>query len=146
MKVKYEYVLYTWGGFYNPEYQEKHKEKEGCHFFDSKGEREEYLGSLIKIENELNARSLAFIKEEGYHLRHGVTAHRVTEFNGTKYYSCRHFPPGYDYCSAVSNIENKWFVGFNDYPMGDHIDYENAKYRVVQEWITGSFNKKPEQQ
>mgnify|MGYP003453093985 CR=1 FL=1 len=41
--MKYEYLLHTWGGFYNKYYQEEHGEVPGYHYFDSKEERDEYF-------------------------------------------------------------------------------------------------------
>ena len=36
-------------------------------------------------------------------------------------------------------MENKWYVGFNDYPMGGDFDYDNEEFEVIQEWISGAF-------
>ena len=36
-------------------------------------------------------------------------------------------------------MENNWYPGFNDYPLGENFDYNENKVTVIQEWITGSF-------
>lgn len=51
--MKYEYLLHTWGGFYNKEHQDKHGEVKGYHYFDTEQERSDYLAKLRKIETEL---------------------------------------------------------------------------------------------
>ena len=139
--MKYEYMLHTWGGFYNKEFKRVHKYEPGYFYFDSKKERDEYLSKLKKVEESLNARSLAVDVEEGYHLRDGeIVAHRVCKYNGEARHTTRSFPPGYPYAIAVYHIENKWYPGFNDYPFGEDFDYERNKVTIIQEWITGSFN------
>ena len=37
-------------------------------------------------------------------------------------------------------IEEKWYPGFNDYPLGEDFDYNSDGFEVIQEWITGGFN------
>lgn len=140
--MKYEYLLYTWGVFYNKEHQEKHNQIEGCHYFDTKEERDEYLLRLRKIEIELNARCLMSTKSEGYCVRDLVTMHRVVKWKGKEYYSKLVAHPNYLYSSAKSYMKNAWFPGFNDYPLGEEFDYQKNKVEIVQEWVTGSFDIK----
>ena len=136
--MKYEYLLHTWGGFYNKYYQEKHGEVPGYHYFDSKEERDEYLENLKKIEIELSAFHLATILCEGYNTREVTTLHRVIKYEGKEYYSKYELSPNYPYDAAKYHLENKWYPGFNDYPLGEDFDYENVE--TVQEWITGAFD------
>ena len=137
--MKYEYLLHTWGGFYNKEYQIKHKESQGLHFFETKEARNEYLEKLRKIEKDLNAIHLAVVKSEGYNCRIVTTLHRVIKFDEKEYYSKYEFSPNYPYNAAEYHLEYKWQPGFNDYPLGDDFDYENNKVEIIQEWITGAF-------
>ena len=136
--MKYEYLLHTWGGFYNKYYQEKHGEVSGYHYFDSKEERDEYLEKLKKIEIELSAFHLVTILCEGYNTREVTTLHRVIKYEGKEYYSKYELSPNYPYDAAKYHLENKWYPGFNDYPLGEDFDYENVE--TVQEWITGAFD------
>jgi len=85
--MKYEYLLHTWGGFYNKEHQDKHGEVEGYHYFDTKQERSDYLAKLRKIEKELNAMHLATTISEGYNTRTVTTLHRVVKWEGKEYYT-----------------------------------------------------------
>ncbi len=138
--MKYEYLLDTWGGFYNKEHQEKHGEKSGYHYFDTEAERSEYLEKLKAIEGKLNAIVLVTTLSEGYNTRTVTTLHRVIKWKGKEYYSCYELSPNYPYDAATYHLENKWYTGFNDYPLGEDFDYENNEIEVVQEWITGSFD------
>lgn len=68
-KMKYEYLVYTWGGFYNEEHAIKHGLKSGNHFFDTAEERLKYINQLKEIEIDLNARHLVYTTTEGYNCR-----------------------------------------------------------------------------
>lgn len=136
---KYEYYLYTWGGFYNDEYLKIHKKPEGDFWFDTLEEREQFITELLKIEKELNARHLAYIVSEGYCCRTHVVLHRVVEWEGKKYYTTNEMPINYDFNSAKYHLEYKWYPGFNDYPLGEDFDYGKNQVKVIQEWITGAF-------
>lgn len=137
-KIKYEYLLHTWGGFYNEEYQLIHKEVEGYHYFNSKLERKSYINKLRAIEDELKAHSLVMTKSEGYNTRVSTILHRVIKWEDKEYYSKYELSPNYSYEIAKYHLENKWYPGFNDYPLGENFDYENVE--TVQEWITGAFD------
>ena len=64
--------------------------------------------------------------------------HRVIKYEGKEYYSKYELSPNYPYDAAKYHLENKWYPGFNDYPLGEDFDYENVE--TVQEWITGAFD------
>ena len=134
---KYEYLLFTWGGFYNKEHQDKHKEIGGCHYFDNFIERNNYLQKLKDIEFELNAKHLAFTVNEGFHVREHTILHRVILYNNINYYTQNDMGANYHYDAAKYHLQNKWYPGFNDYPLGEDFDY--SKVKIIQEWITGSF-------
>ncbi len=136
-KIKYEYYLKTWGGFYNKEHE--HGYKEGDYYFDSKEERDNYIEKLHLLEVEYpNAKHLMLHLDQGYHLRTITTMHRVIRFEGKEYYSESEIWPGYDYDTTKYNLEWKWRPGFNDYPLGEDFDY--SKVEIVQEWISGKFD------
>jgi hypothetical protein len=66
---KYEYMLHTWGGFYNAEHAAKHGLKGGYFWFDTAKERDDYLKNLQAIEKRLSAHALAFTTSEGDNTR-----------------------------------------------------------------------------
>ena len=138
--MKYEYLLKTWGGFYNKEYQDKHKEVGGYNYFETADERSKYLVKLRNIERRLNAKYLVVEQSEGYNTREITTLHRVVKFDGREYYTNYKIAPNYSYRSAKYHLENKWYLGFNDYPLGEDFDYENNDVKILQEWITGAFD------
>ena len=139
-KPKYEYLLHTWGYFFSKEHKEKHGFEEGYHYFNTKEERSEYLARLRGVSEKLNANMLCAVEEEGYHVREEVVCHRVTEHRGKRYYSERRLPPGFTYSSALYIMEFKWYLGFNDYPMGEEFDYDNEEFEVIQEWVSGAIS------
>ncbi len=138
--MKYEYMLNTWGGFYNDEHSAIHGHKDGYHYFNSDEEREEYLSLLKSIEQEMGAIYLASTKCEGYHTRTPVVAHRVIMHEGKQYYAKREFPPCYPISTVFYSMANSWYTGFNDYPLGEDFDYDAADIKIVQEWVTGAFS------
>jgi hypothetical protein len=141
--IKYEYLLHTWGGFYNDQFQKLHKHNPGYYFFDTKEEREDYLGRLKEVEHRLGARRLMYSTYEGHHLRGGeIVAHRICRYKGKTSHTTREFPPGYLYDDIVDFMRHRWYPGFNDYPFGDDFDYCKNEVTVVQEWVTGSFCNK----
>ena len=98
---KYEFSLFTWGGFYNDEYKAIHKFEEGLFFFDSDEERTVYLNKLIKIENELKANHLVYKKQEGRHVRY-ITVVKVKFIYNKISYDIEHsFKNAYDDINAV---------------------------------------------
>jgi len=121
--MKYEYLLHTWGWFYNKEYKDKHGENSGYHYFDTEEERIEYLKKLKSIEKKLNARHLVITLSEGYNTRTVTTLHRVIKWEEKEYYSNYKISPNYPYDAAKYHLENKWYTGFNDYPLGEDFDY-----------------------
>jgi len=138
--MKYEYLLHTWGGFYNKEHQEKHGETSGYHYFDTEQPRDEYLAKLRKIEKELNANTLVVRESEGYNVRIITMLHRVVRWDDKEYYTEYKLGPDYPYEVAKYHLENEWYPGFNSYPFGDNFDYENNNIETIQEWITGAFD------
>ncbi len=140
--MKYEYYIHVWGGFFNDEYKRVHCFQPGNYFFDTLKEREDFISTLREIEEKMDARHLGISMSEGYHCRIETKLHRVTKYNGKEYYSEYNLGCSYPIDAAKYHMENKWYPGFNDYPMGEDFDYHKKKFKVVQEWITGAFSDK----
>ena len=138
--MKYEYLLHTWGGFYNENNKIIHKKEAGYFWFYSKEERSEYINELKSFKEQLDEfAGLMLEVDEGYHLRTMVTLHRVIKYKDVEYYSNRDMYYGCSYKSAIYKLENSWYPGFNDYPLGeDFVYYDDVE--TVQEWITGAFS------
>lgn len=135
---KYEYHLYTWGGFYNEEHLKIHRKPRGDFWFDTNEERQKFIDELRHIEEKLNARHLGVTMTEGYCCRIRTVLHRVVEWDGKRYYSSYDMGINYPISAAKFHLKWKWIVGFNDYPLGDDFDYGNSSIKVIQEWITGA--------
>lgn len=136
--MEYEYMLYTWGGFYSPEHQKKHGESDGYHYFSLKEKRDKYLLHLQSLEKALNANHLIYITGEGYHVREKVILHRVLRFRVDTIHTETEMPPGTTYAAAKFIMSNKWYPGHNDYPFGEDANYDEVE--IIQEWITGAFD------
>lgn len=95
---RYEYMLHTWGGFYNEQY--RHPHKPGYFFFDTMEELRNYLSDLEKVEKQLNARMLAYTIEEGTHVRYRTIAKMNLVYKGTEYPFEYDFGYGYPIESA----------------------------------------------
>ena len=80
---KYEYMLHTWGGFYNPEYN--HGMEAGTFWFDSAEERQAYLDRLRVLEAEYNAKHLVYTMKEGTETRLRTVAKMVFEYGGRSF-------------------------------------------------------------
>lgn len=98
MGDKYEYMLHTWGGFYNE--QHNHPHKAGYFFFDTMEELQTYLNDLERVEEQLNARILAYTIEEGTHVRYKTVAQMTLLYNDTEYPFEYDFGYGYPVESA----------------------------------------------
>lgn len=146
-ELKYRYALFTWGGFYNKQYQEKHGHVEGRKVFDTLEERQQYLTMLQGIELAMDARHLAYTLDEGFAIDTPVILHRVTKYEDKYYYSKNvidTFSTFTDEFGGASYIMNwKWIPGFNDEPIGDSDEVDYSNHEIIQEWITGAF--KPEE-
>jgi hypothetical protein len=86
-----EYVLHVWGGFFNAEHAEKHKQKEGFYWFNSKYARARFRRKLVKMERKYDAHSLAFTEYDGPLIRKRTIAKMVFVYKGIEY------PFSYDY-------------------------------------------------
>ena len=137
-KLKYEYFLKTWGGFYNEQHKKIHKKEPGNYWFDTAEERASYVAELKKLSEELGAKVLMVDTTiEGYNTRIMTTLHRVIrDSQGEEHYSSYNMGYGWPIDMAKYHMEYKWRPGFNDYPLGEDYDYDSCE--IVQEWVTGS--------
>lgn len=86
---KYEYLLHTWGGFYNDEHKAKHGLEPGYFWFSTIGERQKFLDNLKEIEKKYDAYYLAFSFEEGKHVRYRTIARMKLVYDDKEYpYEC----------------------------------------------------------
>ena len=110
--MKYEYMLHTWGGFYN--FSDRHGFEEGYFWFDTDGGRQEYIDRLHKAKGEIRgemeegidrfiAGGLAAAEEEGEHVRLRTIASMVLVYDGKGYPF--EFDFGYGYPP-----ENAWWM------------------------------------
>lgn len=144
MIPKYRYHVKTWGGFYNDEYRAIHGLEEGDFLFDTEEGRDKFISHLKEIEDRLDARSLVTHTTEGYHCDVHTTCHRICEWEGVEYYTTYNLGVNYDKASADFWMDNKWYPGFNDYPLGrDFEHYDSKGFKVKAEWVTGAFPTEP---
>lgn len=83
--TKYEYMLQTWGGFYNDEYREKHGYTGGYFWFDTAEERQRYISELREAEDKFGARILVIDIKEGSDLRQRTVAKMTFSYMGREY-------------------------------------------------------------
>lgn len=138
MHLSYQYHLHTWGGFYNEQYQAVHKRSPGEFLFDTESDRQVYVDELQRLEVELNARVLMTDLSEGYCCGIRTVLHRVIEWEGKRYYSEKDLGVNYPFSAARYHMAWKWYLGHNDYPLGEDFDYETYPPKIIQEWITGA--------
>ena len=103
---KYEYLLQTWGGFYNEQYAKIHNLKPGYFWFDSKEELQKFLHGLQKIEKEMSAFHLATNIVEGQHVRYKTIAKMIMKYKGKDYNYEYDFGFGYPIESAHYMFED----------------------------------------
>lgn len=140
-ELKYQYHVKVWGGFFNEEYKEIHKQEPGDYVFDTIEERNLFIQNLKVIETNLDAKHLAISITEGFDCVTRTVLHRVCEMNGKFYKTEYDMGINYPYSSAQYHLDYKWYPGFNDYPFGDNFNYQRKDWKVVSEWITGSFKQ-----
>lgn len=134
---KYQYHVQTWGGFYSEANRKIHGLSPGDFVFDSADDRDLFISNRVKISQELNAQYLVTSNTEGFNCGTRVILHRVIEHEAKQYYSRYDAGINFPFDAAKYHIENKWYPGFNDYPLGYDFDYSNVK--IVSQWITGAF-------
>ena len=140
MKPKYQYHLKTWGGFYNDEYKEIHGLQEGDFLFDTEEEREAFIEHIEGLERTLGAYTLMLSISEGYDCTTETICYRVCEWEGEEYLTKKVLGVGYGYTIARYIMGNKWYPGFNDYPLGKGFEhYRHPEFKIKSEWITGAF-------
>jgi len=139
---KYEYYLYTWGGFYNDDNKKVHgfEPCEDGFYFDTKEERDFYLQTLQDACSKLGTDDACLVNQiaEGCSVRIKPCIHRVSEYKGERVHSICLWSWPQDVRVLRYHLEYKWYLGFNDYPFGEDVDYRDVK--VIDEWITGAFD------
>jgi len=141
---KYLYHVFTWGGFYNREYVEMHHLTEGDFFFETPEKRAACIAGRKLIAASLYLENyICFSCTEGYHCKEHTILHRVVSYKDKQYYSEHDLGVGCSYASALHFLQNEWYPGFNDYPLGEPFDYD--KVHIDEEWITGAFTVDHEQ-
>lgn len=137
---RYQYHVQTWGGFYNEDHKKTHGLEPGDYLFGTKGARDVFVNHRRQLEQKLNAKSLMVVMTEGFHCDVRTTLHRVVEYRGQQHYSTSDMGVNYPLPVAKYHLENKWYPGFNDYPLGEDFDYSSEEVITVKEWITGAFD------
>ena len=103
---KYEYLLHTWGGFYNEEHKAKHGLEPGYFWFSTTDERQKFLDNLKEVEKKYDAHYLASSFEEGKHVRYRTIARMKLVYNGKEYPYEYDFGFGYPVESAHYMLED----------------------------------------
>lgn len=107
----------------------------------------DWLGDhvLAKTHNTSNSISIEQLCEElKFHLhlhdiKMPVTLHRVSSFGGYVCHTSYTMGYGINYIDAEFFLEEKWYPGHNDYPFGKDFDYEQEGFKIISEWISGTF-------
>lgn len=137
-EMKYEYMLHTWGGFYNEKYQKVHNERSGYKWFNSNEERQQEIGRLRTIEDSMGAHSLVVSVEEGHHTRLMTILSAIVEYKGQTLYMEHSAGYGYPVSAAEYMLEWKWphnhYIGDTDTTWEDEVDAGNAK--IVESWYS----------
>lgn len=102
---KYEFVLHTWGGFYNDENKAKHGLEPGYFWFDTAEDRQKFLDSLREIEKKFDAKYIAHNFEEGQHVRYRTIARMTLVYNNKAYQYEEDFGFAYPVSAAHSMFE-----------------------------------------
>jgi hypothetical protein len=97
---KYEYLLHTWGGFYNEEHKANHGLEPGYFWFSTAVDRQKFFDNLKKIEKKYSAYYLASSFKEGKHVRYRTIARMKLVYNGKEYPYKYDFGFGYPVHSA----------------------------------------------
>ena len=97
---KYEYLLHTWGGFYNEEHKAKHGLEPGYFWFSTADERKKFLDNLKEAEKKYEAHYLASSFEEGKYVRYRTVARMKLVYKGKEYPYEYDFGFGYPVDSA----------------------------------------------
>ena len=109
MPNKYEHMVRTWGGFYNPEHAAKHGLAPGSFWFDTKQERDAFVADLGRIEDELQAKHLAVSLAEGTDTRARTVAKLDLLHNGKR------FSIEYDFGYAFSSASAEYMFTDGNY-------------------------------
>jgi len=144
--MKHEFMVNTWGGFYNEEYQKIHGLLPGYYWFDTLEERETFKRSRKAIEAEHNARVLCFSEVDGPECRLRTIAHMDFIYKGIRYSYSYDFGYGYpeesaEYmftegnyacdCNRSLFLMRAYGVNIEELNCGDEITMENFRVERV---------------
>lgn len=135
--LKYEYYCHLWGGFFNEDNKKIHKYNEGDYYFDTEEERSSFIKKLESYISNLDEyHTLERNLSEGFHVRERATLYRTIKYKDKFYHS--------EYLWSFANelifnlifhLENQWYPGFNDYPLGEDFDY--SEIEIIEEGVKG---------
>ena len=145
--MKYEYMLQTWGGFYNEEYQKMHGYKPGYFWFDTTEERDAYVQELKTAEQKYSDclfAAIATYAAEGEYTRLLTIAKMVFVYHGNEYpyeynFGFGYSPEGAEFMFTLGNYScdcnRSLFIGetnadFHELDCGNEIEMIN--FEVVQ--------------
>ncbi len=141
--MTYEYMLHTWGGFYNQEAKALHGEESGCQFFATAEARQQELDRLLLLETEYKQKGLPFICL-AHSFAEGDEVRLHTIVRGIATYECKEYPLEYDFgsgydvesadycfsdgnyscdCSLADMIQEQCDPSFLDLPCGDAVNW-----------------------
>lgn len=133
---KYEYLLHTWGGFYNEEHKTKHGLEPGYFWFSTSDERKKFFDNLKEIEKKYEAHHLASSFKEGKNVRYRTIARMKLVYNGKEY------PYEYDFgfCYPVESAHYMWEDGNYSCDCNKSL-FLSRKYEEVPELDCGNTIK-----
>lgn len=136
-ELKFEYYCSLWGGFFNDNNKKIHGFKEGAYYFDTIKERNDFIIELESFIPQLDSlATLARDLAEGFNVRKRAAAYRIIKYKGKFHYSEYKWSFANASASVIMyHMENKWYPGFNDYPLGENFDY--SKVEIIEEGIKG---------
>jgi hypothetical protein len=148
---KYEYMLHTWGGFYNKKHQVKHGYTEGYRWFDTKGDRDKYIAELREVARTmqgLGANTLAISTAEGTHTRYKTIAKMVFVYQAHEYvyeydFGFAYPPESAEYMFTEGNYacdcNRGLFIGC-DLECGEEVKMKNFEVNLVLDttYVCGS--------
>ncbi len=142
-EVKYEWVLQTWGGFYNKHYQEQHKEVPGYQWFETEAQLIKEVDRLRRLERDYREQDrvtgttstccLVTDVNEGYDTRLMTTLNVIVQYRGKTWHITRDMGYGYPTSAAEYHMEWKW--DSNYWIDGSWVDDAATECKVLDSWI-----------
>lgn len=105
----YEYMVQTWGGFYNDEHKAVHKLEPGYYWFSTEEARADFINERTRISVELNAHVFVTVLYEGRHTRMRTVARMDLVLDGKTY------PLAYDFGYAFEEDAAEYIFNEGNY-------------------------------